>query len=155
MSCFFVGMVYTSTKSLQFLSVPVYTIFKNLAIVVIAYGEVLWFGSSVTPLLLLSFGSMVLSSIVAAWADTQATLNSPDLSVETAAAISTLNAGYVWMGLNVICTASYVLGTRKFITSLNFKEWDSKLLIDYETLLLKLTGINQPCTITICSPSLS
>jgi GDP-mannose transporter len=154
-SFFFVGMVYTSTKSLQFLSVPVYTIFKNLTIVVIAYGEVLWFGGSVTPLLLLSFGSMVLSSIVAAWADIQATINSPEPSVETAAAISTLNAGYAWMGLNVICTALYVLGTRKFITSLNFKEWDSKLLINYETLLFKLTRINQPCTIIICSPSLS
>ncbi|KAH6613196.1 GDP-mannose transporter [Boeremia exigua] len=124
-SFFFVGMVYTSTMSLQFLSVPVYTIFKNLTIVVIAYGEVLWFGGSVTPLLLLSFGSMVLSSIVAAWADIQVALNSTEPSVDTAAAISTLNAGYAWMGLNVICTASYVLGTRKFITSLNFKEWDT------------------------------
>lgn len=155
MSVFFVGMVYTSTKSLQFLSVPVYTIFKNLTIVVIAYGEVLWFGGNVTPLLLLSFGSMVLSSIVAAWADIQAALNSVEPSVETAAAISTLNAGYAWMGLNVFCTASYVLGTRKFITSLNFKEWDSKLLMNYEALLFKLTGINQPCSITTCSPSLS
>ncbi|KAF2464803.1 GDP-mannose transporter [Lindgomyces ingoldianus] len=124
-SVFFVGMIYTSTKSLQFLSVPVYTIFKNLTIIVIAYGEVLWFGGNVTPLLLLSFGFMVLSSIVAAWADIQAALNGVGHSVETAAAISTLNAGYAWMGLNVFCTASYVLGTRKFITSLKFKDWDT------------------------------
>ena len=120
-------MIYTSTKSLQYLSVPVYTIFKNLTIIVIAYGEVLWFGGSVTPLLLLSFGFMVLSSFVAAWADIQAALNGIGPSGQPAAAISTLNAGYAWMGLNVICTASYVLGTRKFITSLNFKDWDSKL----------------------------
>lgn len=119
-------MIYTSTKSLQFLSVPVYTIFKNLTIIVIAYGEVLWFGGKVTPLLLLSFGFMALSSVVAAWADIQAALNGLGHSAESAAAISTLNAGYAWMGLNVICTASYVLGTRKFITSLNFKDWDSK-----------------------------
>ncbi|KAJ5605616.1 GDP-mannose transporter [Penicillium lagena] len=124
-SVFFVGMIYTSTRSLQFLSVPVYTIFKNLTIVVIAYGEVLWFGGNVTPLLLLSFGFMVLSSVVAAWADIQAALNGVGHSSETAAAISTLNAGYAWMGLNVFCTASYVLGTRKFITSLNFKDWDT------------------------------
>ncbi|GJC84212.1 GDP-mannose transporter [Colletotrichum liriopes] len=124
-SVFFVGMIYTSTKSLQFLSVPVYTIFKNLTIVVIAYGEVLWFGGNVTPLLLLSFGFMVLSSVVAAWADIQAALNGVGHSVEAAAAISTLNAGYAWMGLNVFCTAAYVLGTRKFITSLNFKDWDT------------------------------
>ncbi|KAF2638116.1 GDP-mannose transporter [Massarina eburnea CBS 473.64] len=124
-SVVFVGMIYTSTKSLQYLSVPVYTIFKNLTIVVIAYGEVLWFGGRVTPLLLLSFGSMVLSSIVAAWADIQAALNGAGHSVETAAAISTLHSGYAWMGLNVFCTASYVLGTRKFITSLHFKDWDT------------------------------
>lgn len=128
-SVFFVGMIYTSTKSLQFLSVPVYTIFKNLTIVVIAYGEVLWFGAKVTPLLLLSFGSMVLSSVVAAWADIQVAIDGVEHSVEATAALSTLNAGYTWMGLNVFCTASYVLGTRKFITSLNFKEWDSKSLI--------------------------
>jgi GDP-mannose transporter len=148
-------MIYTSTKSLQFLSVPVYTIFKNLTIIVIAYGEVLWFGGKVTPLLLLSFGFMVLSSLVAAWADIQAALSGVGHSVETAAALSTLNAGYAWMGLNVFCTASYVLGTRKFITSLNFKDWDSKFLMYYQALQFKLTEIDQPCSITTCSPSLS
>ncbi|GBF63451.1 GDP-mannose transporter [Trichophyton mentagrophytes] len=126
-SVFFVSMIYTSIKALQFLSVPVYTIFKNLTIVVIAYGEVLWFGGNVTPLIMLSFGCMVLSSIVAAWADIQAAVNGFGHSGETAAAISTLNAGYAWMGLNVICTALYVLGTRKFITSLSFKDWDTML----------------------------
>ncbi|EFQ97499.1 GDP-mannose transporter [Nannizzia gypsea CBS 118893] len=126
-SVFFVSMIYTSTKSLQFLSVPVYTIFKNLTIIVIAYGEVLWFGGTVTPMIMLSFGCMVLSSVVAAWADIQAAVNGIGHSGEAAAAISTLNAGYAWMGLNVICTALYVLGTRKFITSLNFKDWDTML----------------------------
>lgn len=115
-------MIYTSTKSLQFLSVPVYTIFKNLTIIVIAYGEVLWFGGSVTPLALLSFGLMVLSSVVAAWADTRSAASTP----EAAAALATLNAGYAWMGMNVFCTASYVLGMRKVIKNMNFKDWDSK-----------------------------
>jgi GDP-mannose transporter len=120
-------MIYTSTKALQFLSVPVYTIFKNLTIVVIAYGEVLWFGGKVTPLLLLSFGLMVLSSIIAAWADIQAVLQGAGHKTQTADdALSTLNAGYIWMALNIICSASYVLGTRKYITSLKFKDWDSK-----------------------------
>lgn len=126
MSIFFVGMIYSSTKSLQYLSVPVYTIFKNLTIIVIAYGEVLWFGGKVTQLLLISFGLMALSSVVAAWADIQAALSGAEHSAESVDAISTLNAGYAWMGINVICTASYVLGTRKFITAMNFKDWDSK-----------------------------
>ncbi|KAF2965764.1 hypothetical protein GQX73_g7792 [Xylaria multiplex] len=120
-SLLLVGMIYTSTKSLQYLSVPVYTIFKNLTIIVIAYGEVLWFGGSVTPLALLSFGLMVLSSVIAAWADT----NYAGQTVQAAEALATLNAGYAWMGLNVFCTASYILGMRKVIKSMNFKDWDT------------------------------
>lgn len=121
-------MIYTSTKALQFLSVPVYTIFKNLTIIVIAYGEVLWFGGSVTPSALFSFGLMVLSSVVAAWADIQHALygGGAAQSAEAAAALSTLNAGYAWMGMNVFCTAAYVLSMRKVIKKMNFKDWDSK-----------------------------
>ncbi|KAF4444071.1 GDP-mannose transporter [Fusarium acutatum] len=124
-SLLLVGMIYTSTKSLQFLSVPVYTIFKNLTIIVIAYGEVLWFGGSVTPLALLSFGLMVLSSIVAAWADIQSAINGDFGAADSAAAVSTLNAGYAWMGMNVFCSAAYVLGMRKVIKKMNFKDWDT------------------------------
>lgn len=119
-------MIYTSTKALQFLSVPVYTIFKNLTIIVIAYGEVLWFGGSVTSLALLSFGLMVLSSVVAAWADIQNALSGNPLSGDAVVAMSTLNAGYAWMGLNVFCTASYVLAMKKVIKKMNFKDWDSE-----------------------------
>jgi GDP-mannose transporter len=124
-SLLLVGMIYTGAKALQFLSVPVYTIFKNLTIIVIAYGEVLWFGGSVTPLTLLSFGLMVLSSVVAAWADIQAAIDGAGQSPETAAALATLNAGYAWMGMNVICTSSYVLGMRKVIKKMNFKDYDT------------------------------
>lgn len=115
-------MIYTSIKALQFLSVPVYTIFKNLTIIAIAYGEVLWFGGSVTRMALLSFILMVLSSVVAAWADIQAALSGKMGGND---ALSTLNAGYFWMGLNVICTASYVLSMRKVIKKMNFRDWDS------------------------------
>ncbi|ROT36153.1 UDP-galactose transporter [Sodiomyces alkalinus F11] len=118
-----VGMIYTSIKALQFLSVPVYTIFKNLTIIAIAYGEVLWFGGSVTRMALLSFMLMVLSSVVAAWADIQAAVSGKMGSGDDA--LSTLNAGYFWMALNVICTASYVLSMRKVIKKMNFKDWDT------------------------------
>ncbi|ROV89902.1 hypothetical protein VSDG_08261 [Cytospora chrysosperma] len=121
-SLLLVGMIYTSTKSLQFLSVPVYTIFKNLTIIVIAYGEVLWFGGEVTPVALLSFGLMVLSSVIAAWADVKAALEG---GYDANVSVSTLNAGYAWMGMNVFCTASYVLTMRKVIKKMNFKDWDS------------------------------
>jgi GDP-mannose transporter len=128
-SVLLVGMMHTSLKALQYLSVPVYTIFKNLTIIVIAYGEVLWFGGGVTSLALLSFGLMVLSSVVAAWADIQNVLQGSAHSADAVVAMATLNAGYAWMGLNVFCTASYVLAMKKVIKKMNFADWDSKLLV--------------------------
>ena len=44
-------MLYTGGKSLQYLSVPLFTIFKNLSIIMVAYGEVWMFNSKVTNLL--------------------------------------------------------------------------------------------------------
>ena len=129
-SLLMVGMIYTGTKAIQFLSIPVYTIFKNLTIIITAYGEVLWFGGSVTRMTLFSFGLIVLSSIVAAWADIQHALqNYGHSSTETSTKISTLNAGYMWMLLNCFCTSSYVLGMRKRIKLTNFKDFDSKLAL--------------------------
>jgi GDP-mannose transporter len=123
-------MIYTSTKALKFLSIPVYTIFKNLTIILIAYGEVLWFGGSVTPMALFSFGLMVFSSIIAAWADIQHALASfGEATSEATNAISTLNAGYLWMMFNCFCTATYVLGMRKRIKLTNFKDFDSKFMV--------------------------
>jgi hypothetical protein len=45
--------------SLQYLPVPLFVIFKNLTIVIVAYGERLWYDGRVTPMMLLSFGLMV------------------------------------------------------------------------------------------------
>ncbi|KAF7557770.1 hypothetical protein G7Z17_g386 [Cylindrodendrum hubeiense] len=129
-SLLLVGMIYTSTKALQFLSVPVYTIFKNLTIIAIAYGEVLWFGGNVTKPALLSFMLMVLSSVIAAWADVQSAVSGDGSTDKNA--MSTLNLGYTWMALNVFCTASYVLGMRKVIKQMNFKDMDTMY---YNTLL--------------------
>ena len=119
-------MIYTGSKALQFLTIPVYTIFKNLTIIMIAYGEVLWFGGSVTGMALFSFGLMVLSSVIAAWADIQHALQSHGSATsEASAKISTLNAGYMWMLINCVCTTAYVLGMRKRIKLTNFKDFDS------------------------------
>jgi GDP-mannose transporter len=125
-SLLLISMIYTGSKAIQFLSVPVYTIFKNLTIILIAYGEVLWFGGSVTHMTLFSFGLMVLSSIVAAWADINAAISSyGHNSSETATALSTLNAGYIWMLANCLSSAAYVLGMRKRIKLTNFKDFDT------------------------------
>ena len=130
-------MIFTGSKALQFLSIPVYTIFKNLTIILIAYGEVLWFGgSAVTGLTLFSFGLMVASSIIAAWADVQHALTS---TTNASTQISTLNAGYVWMMANCLCTAFYSLYMRKRIKLTNFKDFDSKLIHYAALLKMELT----------------
>jgi len=118
-------MIYTGSKAIQFLSIPVYTIFKNLTIILIAYGEVLWFGGSVTGMTLFSFGLMVFSSVIAAWADIQHAVSSHGSETAASSTISTLNSGYIWMLLNCFCSAAYVLGMRKRIKLTNFKDFDS------------------------------
>ncbi|EAS30900.3 GDP-mannose transporter [Coccidioides immitis RS] len=125
-SLLLIGMIYTGTKALKFLSIPVYTIFKNLTIILIAYGEVLWFGGSVTGMALFSFGLMVLSSVIAAWADIKHALDTSGFSgAEATSKISTLNAGYIWMLINCLCTSTYILGMRKRIKLTNFKDFDT------------------------------
>lgn len=117
-----IGMIYTSTKALAYLSIPVYTIFKNLTTPMVAYIELLWFhGSPVTGLSLVSFALMVLSSMVAAWADIQHAI-----SGDSAEKLSTLNAGYMWMFLNCACTATFLLGMKRQIKKTNFKDFDSE-----------------------------
>ncbi|CAG8566900.1 6034_t:CDS:2 [Paraglomus brasilianum] len=112
-----ISMIYSATKSLQFLSIPVYTIFKNLTIILIAYGELLWCGGSVTRLMLVSFVLMVVSSIIAAWPDIGNTMESVELSVGV--------IGYGWMLFNCLCSAAFVLTMRKRITITKFKDFDT------------------------------
>ncbi|KAI9163089.1 GDP-mannose transporter [Paramyrothecium foliicola] len=122
-SLLLVGMIYTGNMALRFLSVPVYTIFKNLTIIVIAYGEVLWFGGSVKPLALGSFGLMVLSSMVAAWADIQYAISAP-ADDPSRPSLTALTSGFMWMFINVFCSAAYLLSIRKFTKMTNFSNWD-------------------------------
>jgi GDP-mannose transporter len=119
-------MIFTSAKALHYISIPTYTIFKNLTIILIAYGEVLWFGGSVTALALLSFGLMVLSSIVSAWADISAAVQNYDFAPhETATTVQALNAGYIWMLLNCLSSATFVLSMRKRIKITQYSDFDS------------------------------
>ncbi|EDK42692.1 GDP-mannose transporter [Lodderomyces elongisporus NRRL YB-4239] len=112
-----VGMIYTGSKALQYLSIPVYTIFKNLTIILIAYGEVLWFGGKVTPMTLSSFLLMVFSSIIAYWGD--------NAEVKTSDDQFTMYLGYFWMIINCFSSASFVLIMRKRIKLTNFKDFDT------------------------------
>ncbi|CAK9435520.1 uncharacterized protein LODBEIA_P02470 [Lodderomyces beijingensis] len=112
-----VGMIYTSTKALKFLSIPVYTIFKNLTIILIAYGEVLWFGGKVTTMALSSFLLMVFSSVIAYWGD--------NAEVKTHDDQWAMYLGYFWMLTNCFSSAAFVLIMRKRIKLTNFKDFDT------------------------------
>ncbi|AET37438.1 GDP-mannose transporter Ecym_1190 [Eremothecium cymbalariae DBVPG len=137
-SILLVLMMYTSSKALQYLAVPIYTIFKNLTIILIAYGEVLFFGGRVTSMELSSFLLMVLSSIVATWGDQQALA----LKVTNGASSSPFSAGYFWMFTNCICSALFVLIMRKRITLTNFKDFDTMFYNNILSLpLLFLTSV--------------
>lgn len=108
-------MIYTGSKAIQYLSVPVYTIFKNVTIILIAYGEVLWFGGSVTPKILFSFALIVLSSVVAAWSD-----------LSNTAMVTRENLlGYIWMMTNCFSNAAFVLYLRKRIKIMGFTDMDT------------------------------
>ncbi|KAI8967347.1 hypothetical protein BDF20DRAFT_829708 [Mycotypha africana] len=113
-----VAMIYTGSKALQFLRIPIYTIFKNLTIILIAYGEVLWFGGKVTNMMLSAFGLMVLSSVIAGWADISETLGQ-------IVQLDTTFVGYFWMATNCLASAAFVLYMRKRIKLTNFKDFDT------------------------------
>ncbi|CUM63919.1 uncharacterized protein PRCAT00001507001 [Priceomyces carsonii] len=118
-----VAMIYTSSKALQYLAIPVYTIFKNLTIILIAYGEVLWFGGKVTSMALGSFLLMVLSSVIACYGDSSAANSSSATGVVDNDAEFFL--GYFWMFANCFASAAFVLIMRKRIKLTNFKDFDT------------------------------
>jgi len=126
-----VVVIYTGSKALQFLTIPVYTIFKNLTIILIAYGEVIWFSGSVSSLTLVSFGLMVLSSLIAAWSDISPFLTGSSALEQSISEpliygeIVKKNMGYFWMLVNCFASAAYVLAMRKRIKVTNFKDWDT------------------------------
>ncbi|KAJ2750365.1 GDP-mannose transporter into the lumen of the Golgi [Coemansia nantahalensis] len=101
-------MLYTGGKALEYMDVPLFTVFKNLTIIAVAYGEKAVFGAAVTPLMLASFGLMVLSSLVGAWND-----------------ISFNGWGYFWMSFNCFASATFVIHMRKVIKQVNFQDFDT------------------------------
>ncbi|KAJ1731602.1 GDP-mannose transporter into the lumen of the Golgi [Coemansia biformis] len=101
-------MLYTGGKALEYMNVPLFTVFKNLTIIAVAYGEKWVFQAAVTPLMLASFALMVLSSLVGAWND-----------------ISFNGWGYFWMSFNCFASATFVIHMRKVIKQVNFQDFDT------------------------------
>ena len=128
-------MIYTGSKALQYLTIALFTIFKNLTIIIIAYSERLFFnGTPVNGLMLVSFFCMILSSILAGknalltlykillkgWAD----ISSGNLYKNPAEA-TTILISYTWMFSNCIATAFFALIMRSRIKHVGFKDFDT------------------------------
>ena len=54
-SCLLILMIYTGSLSLKYLTVAMFTVFKNVSIIFTAFVERQWFGNQVTPLMVVSF----------------------------------------------------------------------------------------------------
>ena len=89
---FFCAMLFTGMASLQYNSVPMVTIFKNVSNITTSIGDYYFFGNKPEQLVILAFGIMLSGAIAAAWND-----------------ISLSPVGLLWMGLNCISSSGYVL----------------------------------------------
>jgi len=103
---FFGLMLYTGSKTLVYLSIPVMTVFKNLTNLIIAYGDWYFFGERVTRTIIISFAMMVAGSVLTGYYDLE------------------FNAmGYAWMSCNCCAQAAYVLYMRQGKKTTKLSEW--------------------------------
>jgi GDP-mannose transporter len=89
---FFCLMLFTGMSSLQYNSVPMVTIFKNISNITTAVGDYYCFGNKPEPLVVVAFGIMLSGAVAAA---------SNDLTLSP--------IGILWMVGNCISSSGYVL----------------------------------------------
>ncbi|KAI9187780.1 GDP-mannose transporter into the lumen of the Golgi [Blastocladiella emersonii ATCC 22665] len=117
-ACSMAAMLYTGGMALAHLPVGVFTIFKNLTIIVIALAERATVGTPITLAMAVSFALMVLSSGITAHAD----LGAAD---EVTAASA---AGYAWVLANCATSAFFVLHMRRTIKALRLRDLETVYL---------------------------
>lgn len=103
-----IGMIYTSSKGLKYLPVANFTVCKNLLIIVMAWFDVKYFGGYVDRLMVLSFYLIIAGSVVGGYSDITFNL-----------------LGYVWLVLNCVFTAAYLLEMRRCIKKIGFQNFDT------------------------------
>ena len=115
-SLMLVLMIYSGSKAIQYLPIPLFTVFKNMTIIAIAFSEQFFLkGPKVTGWMLCSFSLIVLSSIVSGWDD----LSSPSAN------IGLIVLGYSWMFFNCVSTCLFTLLMKSQIKRVNFKDFDT------------------------------
>jgi GDP-mannose transporter len=89
---FFCIMLFTGMASLQYNSVPMVTIFKNVTNITTTVGDYYFFGNRSEFLVVVAFGIMLSGAVAAAWNDIEISWR-----------------GIFWMVLNCLSTSGYVL----------------------------------------------
>mmetsp|Transcript_30784 Transcript_30784/g.46694 ORF Transcript_30784/g.46694 Transcript_30784/m.46694 type:complete len:371 (+) Transcript_30784:143-1255(+) len=89
---FFCLMLFTSMAALQYNSVPMVTIFKNIANISTCLGDYYFFGNRPEFLVVVAFFIMLAGAVAAAWNSIEVT-----------------GLGLFWMALNCLSTSGYVL----------------------------------------------
>lgn len=88
----FCAMLFTGMASLQYNSVPMVTVFKNLTNIATCAGDWFFFGNTPERLVIVAFAIMLGGALAAAWKD-----------------ITITYTGLFWMMLNCFASAGYVL----------------------------------------------
>ena len=88
----FCAMLFTGMASLQYNSVPMVTVFKNITNIFTAFGDYYFFGSKVEALVMVAFGVMLGGAVFAAKND-----------------VAVTSTGLFWMAANCLATAGYIL----------------------------------------------
>jgi len=102
----FILMLSTGSYALKILSIPMVTIFKNFSTTLVAFGDFAFFGQELTSGIVASVVIMVLASVVAGANDLAFNLN-----------------GYMWMIMNCLVSAAYVLYMRYAMKKTRLNEW--------------------------------
>lgn len=89
---FFCLMLFTGMASLQFNSVPIVTVFKNVTNIVTAIGDYFLFQNKSEGLVIAAFSVMLFGALAAAWNDIEIT-----------------SLGLFWMVANCLSSSGYVL----------------------------------------------
>ncbi|KNC77759.1 hypothetical protein SARC_09787 [Sphaeroforma arctica JP610] len=102
----FCAMLYTGSQSLNYLTIPLVTVFKNLTNVMIAYGDQYLYDSKVSTGVAMALGLMLAGSVFAAGTDLSFNLT-----------------GYIWMALNCISTGGYTLYIKTAKKNTSLDQW--------------------------------
>jgi GDP-mannose transporter len=112
-------MLITGMNSLRYNTVPMVTVFKNVANIFTALGDKLFFGSDIDSLTAVSFGVM-LAGAVAASVFSQ---GEPSNKSEDGGFVPSHALGIFWMLSNCLATSGYVLYMKHATKSIKLSKW--------------------------------